>query len=153
MGSFGVEHDRRATNEGCDACVGRNPISGHTGPGASEASGHAQEAGVAILIKQELACYVRGEPYRDAGGRLICITLKGFSKAHQQTLMIASVYMPTGLDTMGTRTPEHAVAKQLHQLVREKAAQHSLAIVAGDFNETLTKADRSVNGKTTRSRS
>ena len=110
-------------------------------------TGRAQEAGVAILIKQELARYVRGEPYRDAGGRLICITLKGFSKTHQQTLMIASVYMPTGLDNRTTRSPEHAVAKQLHQLVREKVAQHSLAIVAGDFNETLTKADRSVNGK------
>jgi exonuclease III len=107
----------------------------------------AHKAGVAILIKMDLACYVRGEPYRDAGGRLICITLKGFSKTHQQTLLIASVYMPTGLDNRSTRTPEHAVAKQLHQLIREKVAQHSLAIVAGDFNETLTKADRSVNGK------
>ena len=99
-------------------------------------TGHAHNAGVAILIKQELACFVQGEPYRDAGGRLICITLKGFSKAHQQTLMIASVYMPSGLDTVGTRTPEHAVAKHLHQLIRDKATQHDLAIVAGDFNET-----------------
>ena len=49
-------------------------------------TGRAQDAGVAILIKQELACYVRGEPYRDAGGRLICITLKGFSKAPTNTL-------------------------------------------------------------------
>ena len=110
-------------------------------------TGRAHNAGVAILLKQELSCFVQGEPYRDAGGRLICITLKGFSKAHQQTLMIASVYMPSGLDTVGTSTPEHAVAKHLHQIIREKANQHDLAIVAGDFNETLTADDRSVNGK------
>ena len=108
------------------------------------ATGPAQSPfqGVAVLLDNRLAEFVRGTEI-DKHGRYVILSLRIPSNNKWRTLMIASAYLPSGLETKHTDDADYLQAKRIHDTLCDRAQHHDATIVAGDFNETLTSEDRS----------
>jgi exonuclease III len=124
------------------ACQLPNPtalLPGYTQFAASPE--HSPTHGVAILLADNLAGMVRNVEV-DQSGRLIILTLKISAQNTAKRLMIASAYLPSGLENKGETDPDFKLADSIHRAIREAANRHDAAIVGGDFNETRTPRDR-----------
>ena len=104
----------------------------------SLSTGPTSFEGVGLLLSHTLTPFIRSYR-RSSSGRLHAVILE-LTKG-QQTL-IASVYMPSGLDH---RSPADEQTLLAHTLYREllswtRQVQHT--IIMGDLNETLTAHDR-----------
>jgi exonuclease III len=99
----------------------------------------SHEGGVGILLSRTLTPFCRAYR-RSKSGRLHAVVLE--LSPGQQTL-VASAYMPSGLDR---RADSHADTQLAHELYTELArwaAHMQQVIVLGDLNETLSCFDRS----------
>ena len=99
--------------------------------------------GAAIVLSDRLAKLATPDPQPDKNGDYIALTLQIRSSRQTKKLLIACVYMPTGLDFIATTNSNFKRAQELHATLRRKVVEHDYAIIMGDFNETLGKIDRS----------
>jgi exonuclease III len=99
------------------------------------ATGPAQSPfqGVAILLENRLAEFVRGTEI-DKHGRYVILSLRIPSNNKWRTLMIASAYLPSGLETKNADHADYLQAQRIHDTLCDRAQHHDATIVAGDFN-------------------
>jgi exonuclease III len=98
----------------------------------------SHEGGVGLLLSRTLTPFCRAHR-RSKTGRLHAVVLE-LSKG-QQTL-VASVYMPTGLDRRRDPHPDVQLSRDLYTELVLWSAHMQQVIVLGDLNETLTRYDR-----------
>ena len=96
------------------------------------------EAGVALLISHDLASRCRTYK-RSKTGRLVAAVLE-ITKGHQ--MLVASAYMPSGLDGRSSVDPSTVLAHQLYAELMAWTVGMQQVIILGDLNETLTADDR-----------
>ena len=94
-------------------------------------------AGVAVLVRDSLADYASKVRYIWKG-RLLCVTLH----YDDQLISFASVYAPSGLDTMEDDCEELKATSQAYLTFIHHTRTHFSAVLAGDFNETVEPMDR-----------
>jgi exonuclease III len=97
----------------------------------------AHEAGVGLLIAQELAPCCRAYK-RSNTGRLVGVVLELIKG---RRLLVASAYMPSGLDHSASPAKIDLARKVYHELGMWSRDVHQV-ILLGDLNETLTTHDR-----------
>ena len=96
------------------------------------------EAGVGLLISHELTPRCRAYK-RSKGGRLVGVILE-LARGHR--LLLASAYMPTGLDHHSPASPAADTAHALYAELIAWTLDVQQVILLGDLNETLTPHDR-----------
>ena len=99
-------------------------------------SGH--DAGVGLLVARDLLPYCVSFPRSDTG-RLVAAVLE-LQKDHR--ILIASVYMPTGIDHLPAHHDDIASARALYHELLSWTRDIEHVIIMGDLNETLTLDDR-----------
>ena len=89
-----------------------------------------------------LATSVRPPVLKSSEGRLIGVKLDASGPCKSQSLFVCSVYMPTGLDYSGPDSSSAILARKLYAQINKWTHQYPLALVLGDFNETVENRDR-----------
>ena len=79
--------------------------------------------GVAILLDNRLAEFVQGTEI-DKQGHFIILTLRIPSNNSWRTLMIASAYLPSGLETKSTDDKDFLQATRIHNTLCDRAKHH-----------------------------
>src|SRR5690606_8830696 len=77
--------------------------------------------------------------HRSDCGRLVAAVLE-LSRARQ--LLLASVYMPSGLDHTAAGSDTHQQAHRLYEELQKWCVGMHEIVVMGDLNQTLTRWDR-----------
>jgi len=96
------------------------------------------QAGVGLLLALPLVPRAR-RFHRSSTGRLVAAVLE-LTRGRQ--LLLASAYMPSGLDHCAAGSDAHRLAHELYlELARWGKDMHEI-VVMGDLNETLTQWDR-----------
>jgi len=96
------------------------------------------EAGVALLIAHHFIPYCRSY-FRSTTGRLVAAVLE-LEKGRR--ILIASVYMPSGLDHLSSHHQDIMTARQLYNELLSWTHDIQQVIIMGDHNETFTLDDR-----------
>ena len=98
-------------------------------------------AGTALLLRDSLHAIITTRAHH-ASGRAIAVTLESKSRERKvQRTALVCVYMPTGLEQESIGSDKMNLAEELHRTVLAWTSG-CRALVLGDFNETLTPADR-----------
>ncbi|HVW99389.1 MAG TPA: reverse transcriptase domain-containing protein, partial [Candidatus Babeliaceae bacterium] len=96
------------------------------------------QSGVGLLISTALLPNIRTYHYSKSG-RIIGIQME-LNKNY--SILIISVYMPTGLDHRSSESEEHKLAHDLYIELLQWCKHKQQIIVLGDLNETVTSMDR-----------
>ena len=98
-----------------------------------------ERRGVCLLINQDLEPWIRKEMKTDKDGRMVGMVLE----IKGERIVVVNVYMPTGLDFVGSddEKMEDLVSKMYKRLEKwSELGKHQ--IILGDFNETISPLDR-----------
>lgn len=95
-------------------------------------------AGVCIMMNQELAFKVKKKYFHSVPGRAVGVLLE----TDKQSILFVSVYMPTGLDWASLDHHSAQMARDIYSDILLWSQDASLVFVAGDLNETLSSSER-----------
>jgi exonuclease III len=96
------------------------------------------KAGVGLLVKATMVPYIRQVLKSGKDGRMIGILLE----VNGKTLLVVSIYMPTGLDHVSGSDTKVEVTNQLYAQLLKWCTKADHCVLLGDFNETMNLLDR-----------
>ena len=93
------------------------------------------------IVPSELAPFLRKPLDTSTSARLV----GGLFELDGKSVLVASAYLPTGLDYKPASSDEASEAQSIYTCIKRWSNSADLALVLGDLNETVADRDRSEN--------